>query len=302
MICPNCNSFVEDGNTFCTTCGQPLQAQGNYQGMQYGDGGAQQGYTQQQDPYAQTNGYGQPQQGYGQPQQNAYGQPQQNVYGQPQQNAYQPQQNAYGQPQQNAYGQPQLDPYGQPQQQNPYMPQGTQMNGYPAPTQGGGIPSFVTAPDGRQVGMNWFKFIIWVQLFLSALIAVYNGIMLLTGSHYKQGGTDYKEMVYSMFDGLKGCDTAFGILYLCLAGTAIFTRFQLSGFKKKGPAIYIAYLVGALAVAIFYIIVVGGILSKYGASASDIVTPSIVAQIVTSIVLIFVNILYFKNRKHLFVN
>ena len=264
MICPNCNSFVEDGNAFCTTCGQTLQAQGNYQGMQY-DQGQQHPYRQpQQDPYAQqTNGY---------QQQNPYGQPQQDPYAQ---------QNPYGQPQQNAY-----------------MPQGGQMNGYPAPPSGGKIPAYTTAPDGRQVGMNWFKFIIYVQLFLSAIVGLYNGIQLLTGSHY-QG---YKDMVYSMFDGLKGADTVFGLCFLVLAGFAIFTRFQLAGFKTMGPRFYLGYLAGVVGITIIYIIVVGGILSKYGAGVSDILTPSTVANIVTSIVLIFVNFIYFKNRKHLFVN
>ena len=220
MICPNCNSFVEDGNAFCTTCGQTLQAQGNYQGMQYDQG-------------------------------------QQNPYGQPQQDPYAQQTNGY-------------------QQQNPYG----------------------QAPDGRQVGMNWFKFIIYVQLFLSAIVGLYNGIQLLTGSHY-QG---YKDMVYSMFDGLKGADTVFGLCFLVLAGFAIFTRFQLAGFKTMGPRFYLGYLAGVVGITIIYIIVVGGILSKYGAGVSDILTPSTVANIVTSIVLIFVNFIYFKNRKHLFVN
>ncbi len=276
MICPNCNSFVEDGNTFCTTCGQPIQAQGNYQGMQYGD---QQGYAQ-----PQQNAYGQPQ-GYAQPQQNAYGQPQ-----------------GYAQPQQNAYGQPQQG-YGQPQQ-NPYMPQGTQMNGYPAPApvQSGSVPSYTISPDGRQIGMNWFKFIIWVQLFLSALVGAVNGIRLCTGSIYVQDGQDLRDLIYSMIDGLKGCDVTFGIIFLLLAGAAIFVRFQLSGFKTNGPVFYVGYLSVVLLATIAYIITVSSIISKYGAGIGDILSPSIIAQLITSFVLIIVNIIYFKNRKHLFVN
>ncbi len=288
MICPHCNSYVEDGNTFCTNCGKTLTAQANPYGAepQYSQPdpyGAQQQYGQQ----APQQGYGQygqqPQQGYGQ-----YGQQPQQQYGQP--NPYMPQQQ-YGQP--NPY-MPQQQ-YGQP---NPYMPQG---NPYaPVPPVQAGIPDRVIGPNGEDLGMGWFKFIIYFQLFATALMSLYNAYAFISGSIYNIAGAT-PAMIYKRFPSLKTVGIICGLIYLAVAGVAIYTRFQLAGFKKNGPIMYFVVIGMVIFATAIYLIGVASAVSKQGLSASRAITPNTYGILAGYITLIVVNVIYFNKRKKLFV-
>ena len=141
-----------------------------------------------------------------------------------QQNAYG--QAPYGQNQQNAYGQA---PYGQ-NQQNPYgqAPQ----NPYGGSHGGAG---YGMAPG---LGMGWYKFVIYFQLFASALINGIAGIVALTGAHY-EGEAD---LVYTFIPSLSTVDKLYGIVLIALAVFAIIVRFQLAQFKKTGPKFYLLLL------------------------------------------------------------
>ena len=290
MICPYCNSSVEDGNTFCTTCGKPITSQNIYGGQQdpYGAGAGQ--YVQ---PSTQQNAYSSPQ-GYGQ---QSYGQ--QDPYGAGAGQYVQPgaPQSQYGGPQ-NTYGGPQ-NTYGG--QQNTYMPQGNPYPGVPPMNTGSSIPDVVIGPNGQQLGMNWFKFIIYVQLFLTSLGALYNAYQLLSGKIYDNDQGVTAEQIFRLFPSLKTVGIVSGLLFLVVAGGAIFTRFQLAGFKKNGPMFYFI-VIGIIIFANFiYIIAAVSEVKKYGFPASAIVQPSIVGQIIGYIILVVCNIIYFNNRKKLFV-
>ena len=87
----------------------------------------------------------------------------------------------------------------------------------------------------KELGMKWFHFVIYFQLFVSALVGLWNGFQLLTGRIYGEN----TDRVYSYFSGLKGVDTIIGICYIAIAIFALVTRFMLADFKKSGPAIYI---------------------------------------------------------------
>ena len=101
------------------------------------------------------------------PQQNMYNQ--QGMYNQaPQQNIYN-QQGMYNQaPQQNMYNQQGM--YNQAPQQNMYNQQ----------------EMYNQAPQQPQpeLGMKWFHFVIYFQLFVSTLVGLWNGFQLLTGRIY----------------------------------------------------------------------------------------------------------------------
>ncbi|MBP5191980.1 MAG: hypothetical protein J6Z74_01410 [Eubacterium sp.] len=283
MICPYCNSSVEDGNTFCTTCGKPITSQNIYGGQQdpYGTGAGQYGQpSTQQNAYSSPQGYGQ--QGYGQ----------QDPYGAGAGQYVQPgaPQSQYGGPQ-NTYG----------GQQNTYMPQGYPYPGVPPMNTGSSIPDVVIGPNGQQLGMNWFKFIIYVQLFLTSLGALYNAYQLLSGKIYDNDQGVTAEQIFRIFPSLKTVGFVSGILFLVVAGGAIFTRFQLAGFKKNGPMFYFI-VIGIIIFANFiYVIAAVSEVKKYGFPASSIVQPSIVGQIIGYVILVVCNIIYFNNRKKLFV-
>ncbi|MFR0783695.1 MAG: zinc-ribbon domain-containing protein [Coprococcus sp.] len=115
-------------------------------------------------------------------------------------------------PQQNMYNQQGM--YNQAPQQNMY----NQQDMYNQTSQ----------QPQKELGMKWFHFVIYFQLFVSALVGLWNGFQLLTGRIYGEN----TDRVYSYFSGLKGVDTIIGICYIAIAIFALVTRFMLADFKE----------------------------------------------------------------------
>ena len=143
--------------------------------------------------------------------------------------------------------------------------------------------------------MKWHKFLIYFSLWAGAVLCVFNGFQLLTGSHY--GGQ--ADVVYSYFRGLKLTDMVFGLLYIALAVYMIYVRFQLAGFKQGAPGkltvVYVVQLVAFLGYALFAS-------SQIGISIGEAMDSSSISSLVVSVVMIFVNRVYYGKRAHMFVN
>ena len=216
----------------------------------------------------------------------------QNSYVQPD---VQNQPNGYVQPnvqnQPNGYGQPyqanQPNGYGQPYQAN-------QQNGMQQPYG----QSTYSAPQ-KQLGMGWFNFIIYVQLFLNALLNGISSFQLFTGAQYKQNSYSMADYVYRHFPGLETADKLYGVGVLSLAIFAIVVRFMLAGFKKIGPTCYFIMLALNIVFAFIYL---GAAASILHVSLGELLTTNFYANVLGSVILFVINIVYFKNRKHLFVN
>jgi heme/copper-type cytochrome/quinol oxidase subunit 2 len=141
--------------------------------------------------------------------------------------------------------------------------------------------------------MKWYKFVIYVQLFLSAIMNVANAVMYFSGSHYD----GMAQQVYLYFgNGLKMTDLMMGIVSFVLAALAIVVRQKLKNYKTDGPKWYINYLALSIIVSVVYIILV------YMITGVMSLDSSIAAQLAVSLVLLFANKKYFDNRKHLFIN
>ncbi|MCC8100308.1 MAG: hypothetical protein LIO78_09680 [Clostridiales bacterium] len=140
--------------------------------------------------------------------------------------------------------------------------------------------------------MKWFKFVIWVQLFLAALTNLGTAIGLLTGSIYG----DYAGLVYAFYDGLRALDIIIALLCLALAGAAIYVRFQLSGYKQKGPTLYLYFLLASVAVSLLYVLASSLALGSFAGGVSTI------SSLVTTVVMYVLNRTYFEKRSFLFVN
>lgn len=154
-------------------------------------------------------------------------------------------------------------------------------------------------PGEPALSMKWFKFLIYFGLWAGAILnIVLNGVVMLSGLHY--GDAETAKLVYAMFGDLKSLDTLCGILAIVVGVLGIYTRFQLAGFKKNGPMLLTCVYAGAIAFNLIYIIGCNSVLPEYILSEMDY--SSIYSNTVTSAVMIFVNIAYFKKRAHLFVN
>ena len=156
--------------------------------------------------------------------------------------------------------------------------------------------NYNTQPD---MPMKWHKFLIYFGLWLGAIGGIGNGIMMLTGAHYtQQGGSP--EMVYSRFPGLKTVDVLFAIIYIGVAIWAIYTRFQLAGYKAGAPGKLLALYIMSFAMGIIYAIVGASVIHV---SVSTVLSgSSIIGSIVGTIVAVVINNIYYGKRAHLFVN
>lgn len=140
--------------------------------------------------------------------------------------------------------------------------------------------------------MKWYKFVVYFQLFFSSFISVVSGIQYFTGSQY--GSSAY--MVYRYYGGLKILDITMGILFICIAVFAIYTRQLLRHYKKQGPTLYLTFLAGNTIVNLAYMLIASAIV---GTNQFNLL---MVLYMIVLIVLIGLNSVYFQKRKSLFIN
>ena len=143
-----------------------------------------------------------------------------------------------------------------------------------------------------QRGMKWFKFIIYFQLWAGMLVNLVTAGKYFTGAYYEGNA----EMVYRFFPALQPLDIVMGVFCLALAVYAVVVQRALAKFRAKGPMMYYLMYIVNTAVTVLYLII-GSII--IGQSAF---TAEVAGSIIGSLVMIFINIPYFNNRKHLFVN
>lgn len=204
---------------------------------------------------------------------------------------------------------------GAPQAPTPQQPGAPQQ---PAPTGMQPAPYQQPVPYVAQpaLPMKWYKFVIWVQLFLSALVSVGSALLLLTGAQY---GPD-SDLAYSMIGGLRVVDIIFALAQIGIAAFAIYVRQRLAGFKKGAPELYLRFIIIANVISISYNLIVVWLavstLTRFlpGANFFDALgmllesssTQASLFQLVVSviavIVMYFLNRTYFNKRAHLFVN
>lgn len=142
--------------------------------------------------------------------------------------------------------------------------------------------------------MKWYKFVVYVQLFLAAILNLVNAVIYCSGLHY--GSRSVAEQVYAYYGGMKWIDLLLGICSFACAVLAIVVRQKLKNFKMDGPKWYIILLALELIASLMYIIL------TYMLTRIMALDASIVTQIAVSAVLIFANKKYFDNRMDLFVN
>lgn len=143
-----------------------------------------------------------------------------------------------------------------------------------------------------QRGMKWFKFIIYFQLWAGMLVNLVTAGKYFTGAYYEGNA----EMVYRFFPALQPLDIVMGVVCLALAVYAVVVQRALAKFRAKGPMMYYLMYIVNTAVTVLYLIIGSIILGQ------SVFTAEVAGSIIGSIVMLFVNIPYFNNRKHLFVN
>lgn len=151
--------------------------------------------------------------------------------------------------------------------------------------------------QNEELGMKWYKFLIWFELIFSPIINFADGVLCISGFEYEGLGISSTSAInlpeYRFFDII------YGILLIAMAAFGLYTRFRLSKFKSDAPKIYIAYDIVATVLNGLYT-VIGAILSAnegFGSAMS-----SLAGLVLGEALYVWLNIIYFKKRKHLFVN
>ncbi len=142
-----------------------------------------------------------------------------------------------------------------------------------------------------EYGMKWYKFLIYFALFAGAIGNAISGILYLTGEVY-QGKA---ELVYAVYPEMEGIGIFFGLCFVGLAVLQIVTRQSLYWNKHMGPKLLVTcYLLNTVLSIAFFAVLPNDVKT---AMASSVIAP-----VIGSVVMVLVNVYYFRKREHLFVN
>ena len=97
--------------------------------------------------------------------------------------------------------------------------------------------------------MNWYKFLIWVALPVSAVVNILGAIPYFMG-------TSQTEEMLAQFPALLSIDRFYGILTLGMGIIALYTRFALAGYKKNAPSLIVGLYVYGLVISLGYNVIV----------------------------------------------
>ena len=145
--------------------------------------------------------------------------------------------------------------------------------------------------NGREYGMKWFKFTIYVQLFLSMILKVLSGVFTVTGLQFGRE----KELIYLFFPGLRVLGIICGSITICIALYGFHVRKRLANFRFDGPSLYYRfYWLSAINLAVY--LIVGNIIAKGSLSIGS----GALIQIIETVLMLIINSVYFSNRRFLF--
>lgn len=143
-------------------------------------------------------------------------------------------------------------------------------------------------------GMNWYKFVIYVQCILGFVGGIASGIVYIMGLQYG----DNASLIYGFYSGLKIVDVAYGIINILTAILLIYVRFGLKRFKTWAVGLYLLFYPLAVVSFIFYRILTCAVLGTSPFEQTTIVT--LVIYLVVYIAFYYLNYVYFGHRRHLF--
>ena len=159
----------------------------------------------------------------------------------------------------------------------------------PAPQFDGSTQYYTPQPV---LGLKWANFLGYFALWLGALVNLGSGISLITGLIYNGDAS----FIYDYFPGLQVLNILYGICLLAIVALGVITALAI--IKRKKQAGTLVCLMYGVQAALSLIYIIGGTIIL-GTFAGDATTS---VQIIVSIVMIFVNRVYFNNRRDVFVN
>ena len=146
--------------------------------------------------------------------------------------------------------------------------------------------------------MKWYKFVIYVQLFLSALLQAYNAYSYGSGMVWNTESTT-RQMIYQLVPEINAIDITYGTLCGLLALLAIYVRQQLAARRRKAPQLYLIYLLLDPAFSILYYVL---ICTFAKLDFFEIVGTRFWGLLIGTAVVFWLNRIYFRKRQEFFRN
>ncbi len=146
----------------------------------------------------------------------------------------------------------------------------------------------------EELGMKWYKFVIYFQLFFGAFVQAASAVAYFTGMYYGKGAA----LIYMLHGSLRALDISMGIVSLAAAALSIYARQRLCKFKKNAVYVYYAVLIINLLQSVLYLILSSVILGQ----SNENFSVQLDGVILSAAVLLSCNYIYFGKRKHLFCN
>lgn len=148
----------------------------------------------------------------------------------------------------------------------------------------------------KVLGMKWYKFVIYVQLVFAFFMQLLSAYLVLSGNSYFEGNRNITQEIYAIVPSLRYVDIFFGIAGIAMAIFSVYVRQKLVNFKLNAANFYLFFLISSLFITIIYN---GLVTIVSGSIAFDSI---FFVSSLETILLIYFNNIYFKKRKHLFIN
>lgn len=144
----------------------------------------------------------------------------------------------------------------------------------------------------QEMPMKWYKFIIYFQLFVSAMSYLFMGVTYFSFLRSK----NVFNLYYLLWESkMKMLDTVMGVLSFATMAFMLYTRHCLTMYKKGAPKKYLFCLALAIINAVVYTLGIWIVTGAFSMATEDIM------MLVEAGVLLALNYVYFKKREHLFV-
>ena len=149
----------------------------------------------------------------------------------------------------------------------------------------------------QDLPMKWHKFISRFTLWVTALYALGQACIFMSGQHYES--ENQRDLVYQVYDGLKTIDIIAALGYALIGIFAIYTAIRLIKLKQNAPKMLMINYFIAAAFPIIYILMVS---SCTGIPTAELIDNSIYTSVAGCALGLIVCKVYYDKRIHMFVN
>ena len=159
-------------------------------------------------------------------------------------------------------------------------------------------PEAAAGSDAGALPMGWHRFVVNFSLIAGGILNILSGLLSLTGAEYGEN----REALYLLLHGLQAVDVLYGIAWIGMGVFMFFVRGWMKKFTAKGPKMLMWVYIGAIVLNLSYAFIAVGILNGANLDGGSVWSSEFFANLIASVVQLFINRSYYKKREALFIN